>query len=369
MPLTILNVAYPLAPVGPDAVGGAEQVLTQLDAVLCRAGHRSIVLACEGSVAHGELLPSPALPRELNEPSRRDAHARYRALIAEALRRRPIDLVHFHGIDFHEYLPPPGVPVLATLHLPPSWYPREVFELRRPRTHLVCVSASQRRQCPPCPALLPEIENGVDLRLGAGSRKKRRFALALGRICPEKGYHIALAASKRAGMPFLLAGEVFCYPAHRQYFEREIVPRLDRRRRFFGPAGIAKKTRLLCAARCLLVPSLVAETSSLVAMEAMACGTPVVAFPSGALTDIVEHGRTGFLVRDEAEMADAMEAAGSLDPETCREAARIRFSIHRTTSRYLDLYAKLVEGNLSSPLHAFASEQSEQPEKRLCRFG
>jgi glycosyltransferase involved in cell wall biosynthesis len=246
-----------------------------------------------------------------------------------------------HGIDCHAYLPPAGPPVLVTLHLPVDWYPEHVFDLDRPGTFLHCVSASQRARCPPGARLLPEVQNGVPVEALTARHAKRDFAFALGRICPEKGFHIALDAARRARIPLLIAGEVFRYDAHETYFEREIVPRLDGSRRFVGPVGFARKRRLLTAARCLLTPSLAPETSSLVAMEALACGTPVIAFPSGALPEIVEHGRTGFLVRDEQELAEAIGAAGTLDPETCRMAARERFSIGRTIERYLELYRQL----------------------------
>jgi glycosyltransferase involved in cell wall biosynthesis len=113
--------------------------------------------------------------------------------------------------------------------------------------------------------------------------KKHRFAAALGRICPEKGFHLALTAARKAGMPLILAGQLFRYPAHEAYFEKEILPRLDKERRFIGRVGSVAKRWLLSSAQCLLVPSLVSETSSLVSMEALACGTPVVAFRAGAL--------------------------------------------------------------------------------------
>ena len=343
--LTVLNVAYSLAPVGPDAVGGAEQVLTQLDAALVRAGHRSLVLACEASLSEDTLLTFP-LPRgSLNESAREAARQNCRTALATALKRWPIDLVHMHGIDFHQYLPGPGVPTLVTLHLPPQWYPPEIFRLTRPHTFLHCVSESQQRACPPCEFLLPPIENGVPPDLFDAPHAKRRFALCLGRICPEKGFHLALEAAARAQFPLLLAGKAFQYAAHETYFAREIAPRLDRQRRFIGPVGRHRKRRLLSAASCLLVPSLAPETSSLVAMEALACGTPVIAFPSGALSDIIEHGRTGFLVKDTKEMADALPAANSLSAAICRSSAQARFGLQRMVDQYLQVYTRLAALN------------------------
>ncbi len=338
MKLAVLSVAYPLAPVAPDTAGGAEQVLAMLDAALAAAGHRSVVVACEGSRIAGSLVAVPRAAGPITPAVQEAAQTHTREAIGRALAGGAFDAVHMHGIDFHRYLPPPGVPVLATLHLPPAWYPPEVFSLARPHTWLHPVSTSQQTQCPPCRTLLPAIPNGVPLE--APAVRRRNFALALGRICPEKGFHIALDAAARAGVPLVLAGEVFPYPAHQAYYREEIVPRL-RGRRFPGRVPPARKRRLLAAARCLVVPSLAPETSSLVAMEALACGTPVVAFPSGALAEIVEHGRTGFLVNDEREMAEAIAAARSIDPCECRLAARSRFSAERMVSRYLALYRRL----------------------------
>src|ERR671930_1355161 len=273
---------------------------------------------------------------------REQAQQQHHRAIARALECWPIDLVHMHGIDFYAYLPPSGVPVLVTLHLPPTWYPAEIFHIQRPQTSLHCVSAAQRRTCPPAATLLPDIENGVPVAACLPQSGKRHFALMLGRICPEKGFHLGLDAAARAHMPALLAGKVFRYAAHEQYFQHEIVPRLDGLRRFIGPIGGARKQRLLARARCLLVPSLVPETGSLVAMEALACGTPVIAFPAGALPDIVEHGKTGFLVHNVEEMAEAMVAVESLDPALCHATARRRFSLDAMIERYLGVYRRLV---------------------------
>ncbi len=341
MTLTTLSVAYPLAPVGPDAVGGAEQILTMLDRALVRAGHRSIVVACDGSRCAGTLVPLPHHAGPLDRSAVMAAHQGCRAAIRSALQRWPVDLVHMHGHDFSAYLPPPAVPVLATLHLPLDHYPPEALRPGRPGTFLNCVSAAQHAGCDRCPQLLDPIENGVAVEDYNGRHAKRGFTLLLSRICPEKGVHIAIDAAKRAGVPLLVAGEVFPYPAHQAYFVEEVQPRLDFARRFLGPVGFRRKRRLLAAARCLLVPSLVAETSSLVAREALAAGTPVVAFPAGALVDTVDHGRTGYLVQDAQQMAEAIIACAAIEAEHCRITARERFSADKMIAQYLAVYAAL----------------------------
>lgn len=342
MSLTVLSVAYPLTPVGPDAVGGSEQILTLLDTALTRAGHRSIVVACESSKTAGTLVPTPCWTEAITDEVRVWAQEQHRIAIEQALKKWQVDVIHMHSLDFWSYLPSGSVPVLATLHLPPDWYPRKVFKLRRPNLWLNCVSQSETESCPKCARLLPHIDNGVDIDRLTFQFRKRNFALALGRICPEKGLHFAIDAAREAGVPLLLAGEVYRYEAHEQYFQSEIEPRLDRRRRFLGPAGFRQKRRLLTQARCLLIPSLVAETSSLVAMEALSCGTPVIAFPSGALPEIIEDGRTGFIVNSQREMASALHAVKFLDPQVCREAARERFSVSHMAGRYIERYKELV---------------------------
>ena len=338
--LTVLNVAYPLARVGPDAVGGAEQVLSALDRALAQAGHRSIVIAAEGSKVSGTLVATPPRTGPLDEAARTQAQAVHRATIAMARVRWPVDVVHLHGIDFDAYLPGDG-PTLVSLHLPLNWYRPEALRSARDDLWLHTVSASQQRSATAEMRLKPPIPNGVDVDALYRPHARRGFALVLSRICPEKGVHLALDAARLAGMPLLVGGEVYRYPAHERYFAAEIAPRLDARRRFVGPLDFTRKRRFLNGARCLVVPSLAAETSSLVAMEALACGTPVVAFPNGALADLVEHGRTGFLVRNVREMAEAMAAASTIDPELCRADARRRFPISRTIEAYMDVYHAL----------------------------
>lgn len=309
MSLTVLSVAYPLAPVGPDAVGGAEQVLSQVDAALVRAGTQSIVIACEGSRVAGTLIPIPFWRGSLTPAIQRSAHEHVKQAIRRALREFDISIIHFHGVDFFEYAPETKIPLIATLHLPPNWYPAEIFH---GDFHLQCVSRSQRKACPPSARLLPEIPNGVRIPAHYCAAKDD-FALSLGRVCPEKGYHLAAQACEKAGVPFLLAGELFAYSDHEAYYRKQLEPLLDgTRRKFMGPVGGACKEHVLSTAKCVLIPSLVGETSSLVAMEAMAAGTPVVAFRAGALTELVQHGKTGFLVNDVDGMAESIRDTAAI---------------------------------------------------------
>jgi glycosyltransferase involved in cell wall biosynthesis len=349
MRLTVLNVGYPLAQVSSSTAGGAEQVLAILDAGLVRAGHGSIVLAPEGSRCRGRLIPTPLSASPLTHAARHRAQTQYREALANALARFSIDVVHLHGIDFLEYLPHAGTPVVVTLHLPPEWYPPEVFQLRRPETYLVCVSQWQRRSAPPHARIHFVIENGVSLDRFYPAHKKGNYVACMGRICPEKGFHLAMDAAEQARVCLLLGGAVYPYPVHQAYFEQLIRPRLKYGHRLLGTLGNGKKRALLAGAKCVLIPSLVPETSSLVAMETMACGTPVIAYRKGALNELVQHGRTGFLVNNVAEMADAISAASEINSDICRREAESRFSSERMIEKYLGLYQQAVNAELSRP--------------------
>src|SRR5262249_15360758 len=148
------------------------------------------------------------------------------------------------------------------------------------------------------------------------------------------------------GIPLVIAGKVFPYPSHEEYFRNELEPRIDGRMvRFLGPVFGEHKRRLLAAASCLLTPSLVPETGSLVSMEALACGTPVIALPAGALAEVVEHGRTGFLVNDVAGMAEAVRRVGEISPADCLNAAQTRFSAERMISEHLARYEQLTRAS------------------------
>ncbi|HVV45974.1 MAG TPA: glycosyltransferase [Bryobacteraceae bacterium] len=346
MRLTVLSVAWPFAPVGPDPVGGAEQILSDLDRALVSQGHVSLVAACEGSRPAGRLFAAPLPPAgTLDEATLRSTHVRFQAAIDRALASRKVQVIHMHGFDFHEYSLPPDIPVLVTLHLPTNWYPKDIWERYEGRVLFQFVSEAQRRSGPPALRDSPVVPNGV--RLPAVWRaRKDDFALALGRVCPEKNVHEALEAGTAAGVRVLLGGRVFPFAQHLKYFAERVQPLLKPKpggpaHEFLGPLAFARRRRLLTRAKCLLHPTLAPETSSLVAMEAMAAGTPVIAYPSGALPEIVEDGKTGFLVNNVDEMVNAMGRIHTIRPEVCRSTAERRFSGERMTRAYFRLYRML----------------------------
>lgn len=331
----VLSVAYPLFPVSADSAGGAEQILFLLERGLVKAGHRSIVIAAQGSRVTGELVETPAAAGEITDAVRQQAQQAHAVCIQQALGQSPADLVHFHGLDFSTYLPARLVPKIATLHLPLAWYPQPVFDLSD--ITLCCVSESQARTAPDG-LRLPVVTNGIDLARYRTDAPRRPYLLWLGRVCEEKGADIALRVAHRLDLPLIVAGPVHSFPYHQAYFSERVAPLLDEMRRYVGAVALEQKIELLAAARCVLIPSLAAETGSLVAMEAIASGKPVIAFRSGALPETVEHGVTGFIVDSEAEMAEAVQRTGEISPFRCREEAVRRFDAARMVEDYINLY-------------------------------
>ncbi len=336
--MTVLSVAFPLLPVSADSAGGSEQILWQLERGLVRAGYRSLVIAAKGSWVSGCLAPTTCANHEITDAVRSAAHRDHGNAIRSAVETASVDLIHFHGLDFPEYLPEDGPPMLATLHLPVSWYPKHIFDIRG--LTLNFVSHSQAASSPSS-VRWPVIPNGIDLSRYGKHVRKDGFLLVLARICPEKGIDVALRVAHRLGLELIVAGPVHPFAAHQAYFNERVKPLLDERRQYIGPVGLVQKADLLARAKCLVAPSSVAETSSLVAMEAIASGTPVVAFRSGALPEVVEHGITGFIVDCEDEMAQAIGGIDRISNDECRSIAEARFDSHRMVREYLALYERL----------------------------
>jgi glycosyltransferase involved in cell wall biosynthesis len=345
--LRILYIAYPLLPVTETSAGGAEQMLRVTEQQMAQWGHCTMVAACDGSRAAGKLLPTGAAAEQPDSFAHRDSEHNARILQFLARRQRThrrFDLIHDMSGTFWPRAAALSLPVLATLHLPRSFYAPQMFENFPANVCFNCVSESQARTFGGLPRFMGAVRNGIELARFPLTTRKGFYLLWLGRFCHEKGAHLAIHAAKKAGLPLVLAGQVYPFSYHQQYFQGEIAPHLNNG----GPVRLveaptpAQKMQLLSHARALLVPSLADETSSLVAMEAAACGTPVIAFRRGALPEVVRQGVTGFLVDSVDEMAHAVTCAGEIKPAECRRHAERNFSAMRMAENYESLYRRML---------------------------
>ncbi len=349
----VLYVAYPLLQVHDESAGGAEQILWTLEREISRGGVQTAVAASAGSRVSGELFSTGEPCTQPDDYDRRRNEHEDR--IVEFVRRRAregnaFDLIHDHSGSFWKRAAEVDTPVLATLHLPRSFYPAESFHDVPPNVSFNCVSGSQARSFADLETLVGVVPNRIALECfesidGSATNQSRQGLLWLGRICEEKAPHLALEIAERTQMPITLAGQVYPFSYHQQYFEREIAPRLRSipNARFISAPPAELKRRLLREAQALLITSLAEETSSLVAMEAAACGTPVVAFRRGALAEVVREGVTGFLVEDIPQAIAAFWQVGSIRPAVCVQHARENFSAAKMAERYSQLYERLTQ--------------------------
>lgn len=191
----ILSVAYPYAPVGASAVGGAEVILSQIEAALPGLGFRSVVVAHHASLPHGKLYPVHVPDGEITEELRSGVEADVQRAMDRALAENPVALVHMHGLDFHRYRLPTNIPVVVTLHLPPSWYPEAIWQPAA-HVHMLCVSETQRQACPlAVQPRLRVVRNGVPLPQSSCLKPEGRYAVLMARICAEKNLHTGLDAA------------------------------------------------------------------------------------------------------------------------------------------------------------------------------
>lgn len=350
-PARILYVAYALLPVTDESAGGAEQMLLLVEREMAARGYATSVAACERSRVAGELVPTGSAPQQSDKYEDREVEHDSRT-VAEILKRQStpdaFDLVHDKSGAFWKHASAIDTPVLATLHLPRSFYPSELFapEALAPNLFFNCVSQSQARTFADLPQMLGVVQNGIDVRRFPFTREKRDYLLWVGRICEEKGTHLAIQVATRTGMPLVIAGQVYPFSYHQRYFDICVRPHLGvagSQVRYVERPTLAEKIEQLRHARAVLVPSLAEETSSLIALEAMACGTPVIAFRRGALPEVVADGETGILVDNAEQMAAAVAQAGAIDPRACRARVETFFSSQRMADDYERLYARVWE--------------------------
>jgi glycosyltransferase involved in cell wall biosynthesis len=346
--LRVLYVAYPLLPVSEHSAGGAEQVLCTLEREMHARGHQTTVAACSGSRVAGELFATgdPAeAPDEFDLRSQQQTEALLQWLGAGA----EFDLIHDMSGGFWQHADGLPIPVLATLHLPRPLYTNVDFSRVPECVSFNCVSNSQTPEFSDLPRVLGVAANGIALDCFPRElvkQEKREYVLWIGRICEEKGTHVALDVAHTAGEKLIIAGTVYPFLYHQKYFAREVIPRLKRagnRAKYIERPSFVEKVDLIRNARAVLITSEINETSSMIAMEAAACGTPVIAFRRGALPEVVAEAITGMLVNDQSEMVSALTRARRIEPEQCLAHAHEHYSAERMTECYSQLYRRFVD--------------------------
>lgn len=345
-PGRILYIAYPLLTVSEQSAGGAEQILCALEREMARRGVVTTVAASAGSQVSGELFVTgePCTAPDDFERRNREHQDRVVTFIRErAGHNKPFDLVHDKSGNFWPHAAEIQIPVLATLHLPRHFYQPQGFENIPERVSFNCVSESQARSFSDLdPAV---VANGILLDRFRPNFGPREGLLWLGRICEEKAPHLAMEIAARANGAITFAGQVYPFSYHQQYFDREIAPRVKRmpNATFISAPSAEQKQHLLREAKAVLITSIVNETSSLVAMEAAASGTPVIAFRRGALPEVVKDGVTGFLVDSVEEAIDVLKRIEEIAPSDCVAHARVNFSSEVMADKYRLLYERILQ--------------------------
>ena len=344
-PLRVAQVAPNIFPTPPDLSGGTERIVHDLSKALDSLGVSVTLFAPSDSrcdIPRIGTLPSlkgleerhgavpPSIPQVLE------------AVQMEELRRRlsDFDIVHCHGEFFHAaLLGERRRHSLTTIHWRVDELDRELFFAAFPDLPVAGISQSQLDRIPAAnrAGVVHHGLDGTRYRAGPGDGG---YAAFVGRMTDQKQPDAAIRIAQAAGMPIRLAGAVDV--GNPTYFDEKVAPLLGEDARFVGPVDDAGKQALLGAATALLFPADWPEPFGLVMIEAMACGTPVIAFDRGSVPEIVEDGVTGFVVRDEAEAAAALRKVGTLDRDVIRARFEARFTARRMAEDYLRLYRELL---------------------------
>lgn len=340
--MKIAQVAPLYEAVPPALYGGTERVVAHLTDALVDLGHEVTLFSTAEARTRARLVPVRDQALRLDRAPLRSDLAAHMTLIAEvAARADEFDLIHFHTDLIHfPFFQNRAWRTLTTLHgrLDLKDLP-EVYE-RWSHFPLVSISDDQRR---PLPFANWEatVQHGMPTELYKFSPRPDGYLAFLGRISPEKRPDRAIEIARRAGRPLKIAAKVDA--ADMVYFEEVIRPLLaDPLIEFVGEIGDQEKSAFLGGAEALLFPIDWPEPFGLVMIEAMACGTPVVAFRCGSTPEVIEDGATGFLVDDMDDAVTAVARARALDREVIRARFELRFSATAMARRYLDVYGSLL---------------------------
>lgn len=335
--LRIGLIAPPWVPVPPTEYGGTELVVDQLARGLQAAGH-DVVLFTTGDAT------CPVTRHHLH-PRALGTDANLRGELPHAIAAHAalvdVDVIHDHtvvGPLWSLALGGGHPPVVTTAHGPMDHLLRPWYATIGGHVDVVAISRNQRDSAPDV-SFAGVIHHGIDVDAMPVGRGDGGYALFLGRMSPDKGVHRAIDVARAVGVPLRIAAKLR-EPDEQAYFEAVVQPLLGPGVVYLGEVGAAEKRRLLGGAVALVNPIRWPEPFGLVMIEALACGTPVLAFAEGAAPEIVDDGVTGFLCADEAAMAAALSRVGDLDRAACRAVAAARFSTRRMVADHVALYRR-----------------------------
>jgi glycosyltransferase involved in cell wall biosynthesis len=346
--MRIAQVAPLTEAIPPKLYGGTERVVHWLTEELVNLGH-DVTLYASGDSVTSAKLEAP-WPRALRlDGSVRDPNALHMLMLEQVRRRRAdFDFLHFH-LDYYPFsmFSRQSTPFVTTLHgrldLPEHQPVFSTFST----VPVVSISNAQRRPLPQA-RWVRTIHHGLPERLLMPQPLKPGYFAFLGRIAPEKGIDRAIRIAQHCGMPLKIAAKVD--NADRDYYEDRIKPLLGSSDiDFIGEINDQEKSAFLSGAIVLLVPIDWPEPFGLVMIEAMACGTPVVAFNRGSVPEVIEDGVTGFIVEDEIGAIGAVDRLSQLSRTNIRKRFEARFTARRMAQDYLSVYRSLIDGAFARP--------------------
>jgi glycosyltransferase involved in cell wall biosynthesis len=340
--MRIAQVAPLIESVPPKHYGGTERIVSYLTEELVRAGHDVTLFASGDSVTNARLIASCERSLRKNERCK-DPVAREVLLVDHVIEHvNEFDLIHFHTGYLHfpicRYLPVPHVTTLHGRLDMPDMGP--IFE--RFRDFPVVSISNAQRQPLPWANWRGTIYHGLPKDLFAFRPSQGDYLAFLGRISPEKRVDRAIEIAERVAMPLKIAAKVD--RADRRYFKRDIEPLLAQSHvEWVGEISDQQKNEFLGNAYALLFPIDWPEPFGLVMIEAMACGTPVVAYEGGSVSEVMEDGITGFIVNDIEQAVEAVGRVRGLRRAGCHEVFEKRFTASRMASDYVDVYKRLID--------------------------
>ncbi len=352
--LRIAMIAPPWYPLPPSGYGGIELVVSLLVRELRRTGHEVTVFGAAGSDPGTTVLAPAGWAAYLGTIGGPARELTYLAHVFEAIRERGFDLVHDHsgfaGLLGSTLLE--SAPVVHTVHGPVDEPSQALYEAVGERARLVAVSESQRQQAPHL-AWVGAVHNAVDVANLRVARREGKggYLVCLARISPDKGQHTAIEVARRTGLRLILAGKIEENPRGREYFRERVEPHIDGDQiRYLPEVGGVDKADLLARAHALLAPIDWPEPFGLSVAEAMASGTPAISFARGAAPELIDQGRTGFVVCDVDAMVEAVTASAEIDPLVCASLARARFHPAVMASAYRCVYARVLDPAVGAEL-------------------